>query len=171
MKLGEIEIQLGYRAGAIARCVEMHALYYARIAGFGRAFEARVAAGLAEFSTRLDSPRNRLWLAMQNDRVVGTVAIDGEDLGSNRAHLRWFIVDDAIRGSGIGRRLLSEAIAFCDRLEFAETHLWTFQGLDAARRLYEAQGFALHEEWRGDQWGKAVMEQRFVRVLTRPVPA
>ena len=52
---------------------------------------------------------------------------------------------------------------FCDRRKFAETHPWTFRGLDAARHLYEAHGFVLAEERSGKQWGKTVMEQRFVR--------
>lgn len=160
-----VEIKAGYRPGAIARCVDMHANYYARTAKFGRPFEAQVAAGLAEFSARLDKPCNQLWLAIQLDRIVGTVAIDGEDLGEGRAHLRWFIVDDGMRGAGVGRRLLSEAVAFCERRHFAECHLWTFRGLDAARRLYEAHGFSLVEERPGRQWGEEVLEQRFVRQM------
>ncbi|MCS5961630.1 hypothetical protein LNP74_31290 [Klebsiella pneumoniae subsp. pneumoniae] len=44
--------------------------------------------------------------------------MDGEDLGQREAHLRWFILDDSCRGSGIGRRLLSEAMAFCDSRQF-----------------------------------------------------
>ena len=39
--------------------------------------------------------------------------------------------------------------------------LWTFAGLDAARRLYERAGFRLAEERRGTQWGIEVTEQRF----------
>ncbi|MFZ1428132.1 MAG: bifunctional helix-turn-helix transcriptional regulator/GNAT family N-acetyltransferase [Geminicoccaceae bacterium] len=160
-----VEIEAGYRPGAIARCVDMHARYYARTAGFGRPFEAQVAAGLAEFAARLDKSCNQLWLAVQLSRIVGTVAIDGEDLGPGRAHLRWFIVDDGMRGGGVGRRLLAEAVAFCERQHFAECHLWTFRGLDAARRLYEAHGFTLVEEHPGRQWGEEVLEQRFVRQM------
>ena len=156
-------IATGYRPGAIARCVEMHAQYYAREVGFGRAFEAKVASELAEFSARLDRPINQFWTAIEDGRIVGTVAIDGEDLGAGMAHLRWFIVDDATRGSGVGRRLLSDALAFCDGNSVPETQLWTFKGLDAARRLYEAQGFVQAEERAGRQWGEEVLEQRFVR--------
>ncbi len=159
----QIDIVAGYRPGAIGRCAEMHGRIYARIAGFGRPFEAKVAAGLAEFAGRLDNPRNALWLAVQAGTIVGTVAIDGEDLGPGIAHLRWFIVDDGLRGGGVGRRLLAEAVRFCDRQGFAETQLWTFRGLDAARHLYEQVGFSLAEEWLGRQWGEEVMEQRFTR--------
>lgn len=153
----------GYRPGVIGRAVEMHARYYGRTAGFGRVFERRVAADMAAFAERMDRPGNGFWSASVEGAVVGTVAIDGEDLGPGLAHLRWFIVDDGLRGAGVGRALLERAMAFCDRQGFAETHLWTFRGLDAARHLYEANGFTLAEEWPGSQWGTEVTEQRFVR--------
>ena len=141
----------------------MHALYYARTSGFGQRFESMVAAGLASFCDRLASPKNAIWSAVLDDRIMGSIAIDGEDLGGNLAHLRWFILDDRARGTGIGRRLLSTALDFADAQGFAETHLWPFSGLDAARRLYESQGFQCVEEYSGDQWGTQVLEQKFVR--------
>lgn len=157
------EIVEGYRVGLIAGITRMHAFFYARESGFGQRFESVVAAGLAEFCHRLENPRNAIWAAVQGDRIVGSVAIDGEDLGADTAHLRWFIVDDALRGSGLGRRLLGTALAFADEQGFAETQLWTFSGLSAARRLYESHGFACVEERPGDQWGSEVLEQRFAR--------
>ncbi|MTH59554.1 GNAT family N-acetyltransferase [Paracoccus litorisediminis] len=159
-----IDIVRGYQAGLIARITQMHALYYAKAWDFGQRFEAVVAGGLAEFSNRLDNPRNAIWTAQRNGQICGSVAIDGEDLGNGIAHLRWFIVDGSIQGGGCGRKLLSDALAFVDENGFAETHLWTFSGLGAARHLYESFGFVLAEEHPGDQWGKKVIEQRFVRV-------
>ncbi len=141
----------------------MHARYYARAAGFGQSFESVVASGLAEFCGRLDNPRNAIWTAMQDQSLVGAVAIDGEDLGPGVAHLRWFIVEDGQRGRGIGKKLLSTAIAFSEASGFSEIDLWTFAGLDAARHLYEAHGFVCVEERPGTQWGAQVNEQRFVR--------
>lgn len=158
-----VTVEAGYRCGCIARCVELHALYYAREAGFGQAFEALVASGLAEFSGRLERPGNAIWLARRAGQVVGTVAIDGEDMGPGFAHLRWFIVAEEARGTGVGRDLLAAALRFCDAQGFAQTQLWTFRGLEAARRLYERNGFGLVEERAGSQWGAAVQEQRFVR--------
>jgi GNAT superfamily N-acetyltransferase len=159
-----VKIETGYHPGIIGRCIEMHATYYARETGFGAAFEATVAAALAEFFGRIDSSVNGFWRAVHSEQILGTVAIDGEDL-SPSAHLRWFIVGDGLRGQGVGRGLLLEAIAFCERQNFHDMQLWTFRGLDAARRLYEANGFALAEERPGRQWGEKVMEQRFVRPL------
>jgi len=159
----KVEIVTEYLPGALARIIEMHAVYYSREVGFGRRFETAVAGGLSEFYARLENPRNALFIALFEQQVVGSIAIDGEDIGSDRAHLRWFIVDDFVRGSGVGQRLLSAALEFVDRNQFRETHLWTFEGLEAARKLYERNGFILREARPGDQWGEQVMEQRLVR--------
>lgn len=157
------KIVTGYHAGMIGRITEMHGGYYAREHNFGHFFEGKVAAGLADFSGRLDKPCNQIWLAMVNERIVGSVAIDGEDLGNNEAHLRWFILDDGCRGSGLGRQLIAEAIRFCDEQRFSSVQLWTFNKLSAARRLYESFGFELSKEWEGDQWGSNLTEQQFIR--------
>ncbi len=159
----ELTIVQGYIPGMIGRIAEMHGSYYAREHHFGRFFEAKVATGLAEFSERLDKPCNQIWLAMMNGRIVGSVAIDGEDLAPGEAHLRWFILDDGCRGQGVGKKLLNEAIRFCDSVGFSAVHLWTFNKLTAARRLYESFGFTLVKEWEGDQWGSLITEQQFTR--------
>ena len=114
---------------------------------------------------RLASARNRQLTAHHAGRIVGGVAIDGEDLGGGVAHLRWFIVDEAERGRGLGRELLVRAVAFCSEAGFAAIELWTFAGLDAARHLYQDCGFVLVEEKPGSQWGRTVNEQRFVRTI------
>lgn len=154
----------GYLPGMIGRIAEMHGTYYAREHNFGSFFEAKVAAGLAEFSGRLDNPGNQIWLAVLNGNIVGSVAIDGEDLEPGEAHLRWFILDDGCRGRGAGKKLLAQAMDFCDRRGYNAVHLWTFNKLSAARRLYESFGFVLAREWEGDQWGSTIVEQQFTRL-------
>ncbi|MBH61008.1 MAG: MarR family transcriptional regulator [Alphaproteobacteria bacterium] len=153
----------GYAPTLIGRVVEMHATFYSRWAKFGPEFEAKVASEMAQFVTRLGSPKNQIWHVMDNGRVVAGIAVDGEDLGGDKAHLRWFIVDDGQRGAGLGKLLMNRAMSFCDAHYFAEVHLWTLKGLDAARTLYEQHGFSLTEEYRGDQWGATIEEQKFVR--------
>jgi GNAT superfamily N-acetyltransferase len=158
--------------GALDRVVAMHADYYAREHGMGEIFERKVAEGLSEFLPRAHRPLNRLWLATtvessgqtsQTGQIVGSIAIDGEDLGGGQAHLRWFILDDGCRGQGMGAALLCKAVEFVEAAGFERTVLWTFKGLDAARHLYELEGFRLAEEYAGAQWGVSLMEQRFVR--------
>ncbi|WP_260962852.1 bifunctional helix-turn-helix transcriptional regulator/GNAT family N-acetyltransferase [Pseudomonas citri] len=158
-----LQIASGYRPGLIGRVAEMHASFYSQHSGFGQFFESQVATGVAEFAGRLGHSRNGIWFAESAGRIVGSVAIDGEDLGNNQAHLRWFILDEGYRGGGVGRRLLTEAVAFCDQQNFAAIQLWTFKGLDAARCLYESLDFELTHEEQGRQWGAAVIEQQFTR--------
>ncbi|MCL2899919.1 bifunctional helix-turn-helix transcriptional regulator/GNAT family N-acetyltransferase [Brenneria tiliae] len=158
-----IDIVTGYLPGMIGKIAEMHGTYYAKNYNFGHFFEGKVACGVAEFAGRLHEPCNQIWLAVNNGKIVGSVAIDGQDLGNNEGHLRWFILDDSCRGTGMGRKLLSEAMAFCDKRGFDAVQLWTFSGLNAARRLYESFGFELFKEWQGDQWGMTMTEQQFTR--------
>ncbi|MGO4332316.1 GNAT family N-acetyltransferase [Cupriavidus sp. 2TAF22] len=151
----------GYQPGCIGDIASQHARFYAQLAGFGSFFEQKVATELAAFATALPSPDKGLWLYLEGGRTQASIAIDG-DPASGLAHLRWFIADASLRGTGIGRQLLERALAFADA-RYAQTYLWTFQGLDAARHLYESAGFALADEAPGRQWGATVLEQRFVR--------
>lgn len=86
--MSEIQIASGYHPGLIGRITQMHMAYYAPFAGFGQRFESVVAGGLASFCDRLHQPNNQIWLAIHDQQIVGSVAIDGEDLGNNTAHLR-----------------------------------------------------------------------------------
>ncbi|WP_020070569.1 bifunctional helix-turn-helix transcriptional regulator/GNAT family N-acetyltransferase [Paraburkholderia caledonica] len=156
-----LRIVEGYQPGCIGDIASLHARYYSQQSDFGVYFEKLVATGLSEFAGLLPDPGRQLWLVVDNGRTLASIAIDGNMTG-RVAHLRWFIVDDSLRGLGVGRELMARAMAFVDE-RFDETYLWTFEGLDAARHLYEAFGFRLAEAARGTQWGKAVVEQRFVR--------
>ncbi len=149
-----------YIPGSIGRITEIHASYYSKHWNFGLFFEQRVARDLSGFLERFDASRDGFWLAVQDDRVMGSIAIDGskEEEG---AHLRWFIVDPKHQGRGIGKALIHEALAFCRRCGFKRVYLWTFEGLDAARSLYERNGFRLGRELENDQWGVTVREQLF----------
>ncbi|MBI1397844.1 MAG: GNAT family N-acetyltransferase [Betaproteobacteria bacterium] len=158
-----VRIHRGYLPGCIGRIVELHGRYYSAAAGFGLTFESKVARELATFCESMDETHDGLWLALVNDEVVGSIAIDGGRIATHGAHLRWFIVRDDCQGRGAGSRLMSEAMNFLSAIGCARAHLWTFSGLDAARHLYERHGFRLVEERPGDQWGVIVNEQYFVR--------
>jgi ribosomal protein S18 acetylase RimI-like enzyme len=155
------QIVEGHRAGCIGRIVQLHAETYAAIAGFGVFFEAKVARELAAFCEGYRAGRDGLWLAVADGAIEGSIAIDGAHADRDGAHLRWFVVSSARRGAGLGDTLLDHAMAFCRARGYRSVFLWTFAGLDAARHLYEKQGFRLVEERRGAQWGTEVLEQRF----------
>lgn len=156
-----MDIQLGYRPGCIGRITELHARYYAAAAGFGLAFEAKVASELASFCERYTEGRDGLWLVMDGDEIHGAIAIDGGHHAEQGAHLRWFITSDATRGQGLGGRLLGTALDFCRQHAYRRVHLWTFDELHAARHLYEKHGFRLARTERGARWGREVNEQLY----------
>jgi GNAT superfamily N-acetyltransferase len=156
----------GYRPGALGRIAELHGAYYHRHTGFGLFFEARVARGLADFLERYDDERDGIWLVVADDKVEASVVIDGLHAETEGAHLRWFIASDTLRGSGLGNALLSTAIGFCRSRAYRGVHLDTFEGLHAARHLYEKHGFRLVQQQPGAQWGAQVNEQRFELSLT-----
>lgn len=156
-----LTIHQGYLPGSIGAIVGLHASYYSQLAGFGLPFEAKVARELSEFCERYDAERDGLWLALQGGDIEGAIAIDGSHAGQDGAHLRWFIASDKVRGSGVGTMLLDSALAFCRLALYHRVYLWTFEGLGAARHLYEKAGFRLAHQQRGNQWGVEVNEQRY----------
>jgi GNAT superfamily N-acetyltransferase len=161
----EITIVEGYIPGAIGRVAELHGVYYHRHWGFGLFFEAMVASELAGFLSRFDPGRDGFWVLVRDERVMGGVAIDGTKAHERGAHLRWFIVAEHWQGDGWGGQLLDRALAFCRSCGYPRVTLWTFAGLDSARRLYEKAGFVLAEQNQGHRWGTAVTEQRFELAL------
>lgn len=153
----------GWRPGLLGDVVALQARYYAEAWGFGPYFEAKLAREMAAFASRYD-PRQDLILSVEDGvRTTGSLTIDGSDPepGEGLLHLRWFILGEGSRGRGVGRRLLDEGLAFARASGRPGVYLWTFAGLDPARRLYDQAGFTLAEEHPGDTWGTPVREQRF----------
>ena len=157
----EFRIESGYIPGSIGRIAELHGTYYHDHWGFGLYFEAKVATELSEFLQRYDKSSDGIWIATVNGRVEGSVVIDGIHAENEGAHLRWFIISDALRGKGVGRKLINRAMDFCKSKGYKKTYLWTFEGLNAARHLYGNAGFKLIKQQNGVQWGATVNEQYF----------
>lgn len=156
-----ITITRGYVPGAIGRITELHGTYYANHWGFGLFFEAKVATELSAFLKSYDADRDALWVATMDGRVEGGIVIDGSHATEQGAHLRWFILSDALRGKGMGRQLITRAVDFCMEKAYRRIFLWTFEGLDVARHLYESVGFSLACQQKGAAWGVEVNEQMF----------
>ena len=157
----KLRIESGYIPGSIGRIAELHSTYYHEHWGFGLYFEAKVATELSEFLQRFEKNRDGFWLALENDRIEGSIVIDGINAENEGAHLRWFILSDALKGKGVGRKLLERALDFCKIKGYKKVYLQTFEGLNAARHLYEEVGFQLIKQQSGVQWGSPVNEHYF----------
>ena len=160
INLQDIEIK-GYYPGAVGRITELHAVYYHEHWGFDVTFETQVGGELSEFVSRFDGNRDGLWVALRKGEFAGAIVIDGVEAFGQGARLRWFIVDPRYQGSGIGKNLIMLALDFCRQKEFPKVYLWTFKGLENARRLYEAAHFRLSEESQIAQWGQTITEQKY----------
>jgi GNAT superfamily N-acetyltransferase len=152
-------IRTDIRPGDIGRVVEMHGELYTREYGLDHTFEGYVAAGLGEFAKAFDARRDCLWLAEEDGRLLGSVAIAGLD--GVTAQLRWFLVHPEARGSGLGGRLLDAAVAFCRERGFRSLFLWTISELKAAAHLYQRAGFTPTERKTHNIWGAPHTEERY----------
>src|SRR5262249_44440125 len=145
-------------AGDLGAIVGLHGILYAREYGFDPTFEAYVAGPLADF---VKSPklRQRLWIAERDGRIVGCIAI--VPASTETAQLRWYLVDPAVRGAGLGKKLLSEAVSFCRESGYRDVILWTVSALTTAARLYLGVGFRKVEEKPSHVWGVDVVEEQY----------
>jgi GNAT superfamily N-acetyltransferase len=151
----------GYYPGVVGKITEIHAVYYHEHWGFDVSFETQVGRELSEFISNFNDDRDGLWVATKDGIFAGSVAIDGQQARIDGARLRWFIVAPEFQNSGIGKKLISQAVEFCRKKKYPKVFLWTFEGLDAARRLYEQKQFKLSEVHDVDQWGQQIKEQKF----------
>jgi GNAT superfamily N-acetyltransferase len=148
------------RPGDLGRVTALHGDLYAAEYGFDHTFEAYVAETLAEFGRTAPPGPGRLWLAEQDDRLVGSIGIVGRDGGA--AQLRWLLLHPDARGRGQGRRLVDDALAYCRAEGYRGVFLWTVHVLTDAARLYVAAGFRMTEEKPlATLWGKRLNEQRY----------
>jgi len=152
------------RAGGMAafgRVIALHGVLYAQEYGLTIGFEAYVAETMAEFGKLARLGLDRLWVAERGGEVVGSIAILGRK-AQGAAQLRWFLVHSDTRGTGLGRLLVAEALAFCRAAGYRSVYLWTVNGLDAAARLYRSTGFQKTEtKPPAHLWGAELSEERY----------
>ena len=144
---GSVTLVRGWQPGIPGWVIAEHGRSYAREWQFGAGFEAKVAEAMGEWLGRYDPGRDLLLTAMLEGTPVGSISLDGSGphVAGEGARIRFFILSDAARGLGIGRRLMGEMMAFIEETGFDRAFLTTFRGLDAARHLYERAGYRMME--------------------------
>jgi GNAT superfamily N-acetyltransferase len=154
-----VNLRTELRPGDVGQIIRLHGLLYAREYGWDHTFEAYVAESLAIFALHHDPQRERIWIVDDEDDIAGSIGIVAAD--DNTAQLRWFLLSPALRGQGIGREMIQQAVEFARAAGYDSIFLWTVRGLEAAAALYQEAGFELSEEKPGAHWGAYVIEQRF----------
>ncbi|MCA1819911.1 MAG: GNAT family N-acetyltransferase [Thermoplasmatota archaeon] len=150
------------RVGDLGWAFQRQAVIYHGEFGYLPIFETYLAQGLAPFLEGFDAKLDAAWVAQAGNVPLGFVAIQHDPGRPGWAKLRWFFVEEAGRGQGLGRRLLATALSFSRSVGHRGVYLWTVDDLDAARRQYERAGFALAHEARAPcRWAPWGHEQRW----------
>ncbi|QPH55036.1 GNAT family N-acetyltransferase [Pontivivens ytuae] len=156
-----MEIETAYRPGLIAEILQLHMDYYAPVWGLGSTFEAYQARNLGDFLAQYDANRDLIATVRHEGRLAASMVVDLTE--PDAGQLRWFIINDALRGRGLGRTLMEQACAHLDGSGVVRAWLSTYRGLDAALHLYGRFGFVrLSEE--PDPWGSDLRYQVWERV-------
>jgi GNAT superfamily N-acetyltransferase len=151
----DLHIRHTLRPGDLGMIVHLHGVHYAREWGLDTTFEPYVAKPLAEFVL---AGTGCLWVAEREGRVVGSIAVVGAD--KSEGQLRWFLLAPEARGTGLGRRLLEGALAYCRERGMPSVFLWSFSELGTALKLYERAGFQITETRATHLWGAERTEVR-----------
>jgi len=145
-------VRPGYVPGLIGWVSGAHGIYYAEAWGSGAPFEIQMAREFSEFVEQFDAQRDLVLSAQVNGRIIGAIAVLGAQPTEDGVQLRFFIVDPAWQGRGAGRRLLTEALAWCREQGHDRVFLWTVDGLPRSRHLYEKMGFRIVERHWDDRY-------------------
>ena len=154
-----IAIRTELKPGDLGYVVYRHGKLYAEENNYGIAFEAYVAAGLAEFYRLYNAEKDRVWVCEDNNKIVGFLLLMHR--GDRGAQLRYFYLEPEYRGIGLGKELMRLFMDFLQAKDYKSAYLWTTSEQIAAATLYERYGFKLTEEKESDAFGKSLIEQRF----------
>lgn len=163
LKFSEPFLLRQHEPGDMGWIVHRHGALYAREYGWDERFEALVARITADFINDYDPAKERCWVAEMSGEIVGCVFLVKAD--DRTAKLRLLLVEPKARGLGLGKRLVEECVRFAGNRGYTKITLWTNSVLDAARHIYEEQGFELVEEEEHHSFGKDLTGQNWELIL------
>jgi len=152
------------RCGDIGWIVHRHGVLYHEEYSWDWSFEALVSKVAGDFIDRFDVSRDCCRIAEAEGQIVGSAFVVGT-ADPLVAKLRLVYVEPVMRGSGLGRRLVEDCMAFARNAGYSRMTLWTNDPLVAARRLYEGLGFEMTAAEPVVAFGHRMMSETWQRDL------
>jgi ribosomal protein S18 acetylase RimI-like enzyme len=149
------------RPGDLEAIVAHHRRVYSEEYGVDTRFGDFVAAAVAHAEERgFPSEREAIRIVELDGQHAGSIGLTDE--GDEEAAIRWVVLSPEVRGQGLGRRLLSDLLAFAEDHDYRRVWLETFSELEAAAHLYRDAGFVVTSADTAPRWGReAITYQRY----------
>lgn len=159
--MSEPTLRRELRPGDLGAIIAHHGRLYTGEYGVDARFEAHVARSVAEAGDRgFPRPSEAIWIVEHDGGHAGSIAVTDE--GESVAMVRWVALDPDLRGTGLGKRLVGEALEQARSGGFKTLALETFSELTAAAHIYRGHGFEVVWQDTAPRWGKpAVTYQRY----------
>lgn len=150
-----------HRPGDMGWVVERHGSLYAQEYDWDERFEGLVARITADFIDHFDPAREQCWIADRDGERLGCVFLVKDADAIQTARLRLLLVEPCARGIGLGRDLVQHCTAFARSAGYQRITLWTNSVLDAARQIYQSEGYRLISENPHHSFGKNLIGQNW----------
>jgi RimJ/RimL family protein N-acetyltransferase len=163
----EVEIRSDLRLGDLDAIVALHARYYPPEYGFDSRFLAQVEARVAEaLAAGFPGERDRVRIVERDGELAGSLALTDE--GDGTGYLRWYLIEPALRGRGLGRRMVAELLDEARALGYLRLRLETFSELGTAAAIYRDAGFRVVAEETGPRWGREKITYQHYELEVQP---
>jgi ribosomal protein S18 acetylase RimI-like enzyme len=148
------------RSGDTRAIADLHRRIYASEYALNERFVEGVRRGLdAAVSSGWPERGGGVWLVERDGPLLGALGLTDEGRGAGR--VRWLVLDPALRGRGMGRQLVAEAVDEARTAGMRVLTLETFSDLRAAARIYRDAGFRVEWEREREDWGPGVIYQGY----------
>jgi GNAT superfamily N-acetyltransferase len=149
------ELRTGDADAIVAMHDRIYPAEYARNEAFVQAVADSVAAAVAAGWPE----GGGVWIVESRGRHAGSVALTAEGDGTGK--VRWVLLESSLRGAGIGRRLIGEAVDLARELGMRRLELDTFSELRAAAKIYRDVGFRVVGARERSDWGPTITYQQY----------
>jgi RimJ/RimL family protein N-acetyltransferase len=110
-----------------------------QVAEFNIPIEEGQRKELQSISSSFQKNKGNYWVAIFNDKVIGTIAVI--DIGHNSFELRDVFLAKEYRGTGFAKQLLDVVLTWAKEHDVKTIYLGTTLAFRAAHRFYEKHGF------------------------------